>query len=171
MGPGSSDREAAHPFFRDASISSFFEVGPKPPKHFSDGVCGELLISPESAIRHIQVRGGMVFLKDSAGGRDGVEDAVGDTSGLHGCEKVIDDFVPGAVGDEGMDAAISDDFDIALAQRNEEQNAVTMRSMNDARGEFAVRELARMALLDKLWYECHPDWKPIEQQRQDDHRG
>ena len=56
----------------------------------------------------------MMGLEYLAASRDGGEDAVGDTAGLHGCEKVIDDFVPGAPGDEGMDAAISDDFDIAL---------------------------------------------------------
>src|SRR5208337_3586157 len=65
------------------------------------------------------VRGRMVFLKDSAAGRDCVEDAVGDAPGLHGCPESVDDFVPRSLTREGVSPVVGDDFHVTLAERYE----------------------------------------------------
>src|ERR1700683_5552463 len=112
-----------------------------------------------------------MFLQDGAAGSDGSQHAVGDAPSFHLREEVAHDFVPRAVRHHRVNAAIRNDLDIALAERDEQQDKVTMRGQCYMRGEFPLREHARITLLDAPGHECEPDRKPIEEQREYNTRG
>ena len=105
----------------------------------------------------------MMGLQDRAAGRDGIEDAVGDAAGFHGCQEFIDDFVPGSGRRQGVGLVVGDDLDIALAERHEQQDSVLLlRICHRMRVEFAVRELPSVSVLDALRDDRESDWEPFE---------
>src|SRR5260370_33799513 len=108
----------------------------------------------------------MVCFQDSATSRHGREDAVGDVTILHSSQEFVDDFVPCAVWREGMCFVVGDDLDIALAERNEQQESMRLvRICDHVRVEFTMRELPGVSMLDALRHDRAPRRKPFEQQR------
>src|ERR1700722_1931536 len=108
---------------------------------------------------------GVVFLQDSAAGRDCVEDAVSNAAGLHIRQESIHDFVPGPVRRHRMSLIVGDDFHITLAERHEQQDSMPLIGISDRmRVEFTMSELPGMSVLDALGYDEEPERKPIEEQ-------
>jgi hypothetical protein len=93
----------------------------------------------------------VVRLQDSATGRDGSQDAVGDAAGLHRCKEFIDDFVPASGARQGVGLVVGDDLHVTLAERHEQQDSVLLlRICHRMCVEFAMRELPSTRGTDSL---------------------
>lgn len=71
------------------------------------------IVAPLSHVSELCAR--MMLFQYRTAGLNRGDNSVGDPAGSHLREKVTYDFVPGAVRDHRMDAAISNHFDVALA--------------------------------------------------------
>jgi len=108
-------------------------------------------------------RSGVVRLQDSATGREGSEDAVGDAAGLHRCQEFIDDFVPTSGGHQRVGLVVGDDLHVTLAERHEKQDSVRLLWIcHGMCVEFATLELPSVSVLDALRYDPEPDRKPFK---------
>src|SRR5579863_4880173 len=126
----------------------------------SAGVCAP------SRLRSLR---GVVLLEDSAAGGDRVEDAVGDAPGLHVCQESINDFFPCPIWRHCMRLVVGDNFDVALAERHEQQDSMRLIGICDRmRVEFTMRELPGVSVLDALRHDGESERQPVEYQRHDD---
>ena len=93
--------------------------------------------------------------EDVATGLDRDDEAVGEVTRLHSGDEVGNQLVPGIGRDPTVDIAVDDDLDLTLAERDEEQHAVAVvRGADDANGELAMGEPARVAVLDRCRHDA-----------------
>lgn len=82
--------------------------------------------------------------------------------------EIADDLLPRRLADFRVGLAVGQDLDVALAERDEEQNPARLRLRQNSFSEVEMGEALCLATFDSLRHQGEPDRLPFEDQRKHD---